>query len=52
MSNIQKINDYTTLSEEQFMEKYGQTKEGFIKEWEEEKNKETSVLKEVPQIPQ
>ncbi|MBP3235352.1 MAG: hypothetical protein J6M65_13145 [Eubacterium sp.] len=39
MSNIQRINDYTVLSDEEFFEKYNQTKEEFLKEWEEENNK-------------
>lgn len=31
MSNIQKINDFATLSDEEFFEKYSQTKEEFVK---------------------
>ena len=40
MSNIQKINDAASLSDKEFFEKYGQTKEEFVKEWEEEKEEE------------
>jgi DNA-binding transcriptional regulator YiaG len=40
MSNIEKINDYQTLTDEQFAEKYNQTKAEFLKEWESENKKD------------
>ena len=38
MSNIQKINDMTILSDEQFYDTYGQSKTDFISHFEEESN--------------
>lgn len=35
MSNIEKIADASALSNEEFEKKYGETKEEFIKNWEE-----------------
>ena len=43
MSNIQKINDVASLSDKEFFEKYGQIKEEFVKEWEEEKDEGVGV---------
>ena len=40
MSNIEKINDYQTMTDEQFTEKYNQTKAEFLKEWESENKKD------------
>lgn len=36
MSNIQKINDITVLSDEQFYEKYGESKTDFVSQFHEE----------------
>ncbi len=40
MSNIEKINDYQVLSDDDFCAKYDQTKSDFLKEWENEKQEE------------
>ncbi len=46
MSELQKINDFQRLSEEEFFKKYNQTKSLALRDWKEESVKKIAMTKE------